>query len=683
MWFLPSRGRPDNIKRFIVAYKDTAATTPIILWLDEDDAENYADIELPENWIKLVMPRFGGTGIMTNKFYDLYPNEKWYGLLGDDVLPKTQNWDVKLVAAAGLDGLAYGNDLISGEKHAAHPVVGCALVKKLGWLALPGCQRIYIDDALMYAAKLEGKCTYLPEVILEHLHFSVEKSKFDAVYKKEHNDSDKKIFDTWVASYKKPVTFVCVNWGNYCGKGADYVNILFDSVCRNLAYGVTGRFVCFTDSPEGYAQGIETRELPKGVFGWWNKLYLFKAGLFSFGERIIFLDLDTVIVSEMDSIISYDGEFATLRDFYFPERYAPAIIAWKAGACTDIWESYEAAGKPTDLPLGDLSWINQLFSKTGYKPDILQDLYPNKICSYKKDAKFTFGKDVSIVCFHGEPRPHEAGGWVDNVWKVGGSSIGLGNFHCNVSDAILEKNIIHNIKNYSLHIIRKARQKTDFTAIIVGGAPSIQEHLNIIKLMADSPRTVLFGLNNVPKYLYDNKILVNAGILVDAREQNIEFYENIGAFELSRLPFNMLVASWVSPIILEKIKKFNMFHMASDLNMRIAKDGGLFIGGGRTVGLVGLALIVALGYRNIHIFGYDSSFTDGEHHAYSQASNDKDPVIDVTYQDRTFKTTPWMAKQAEDFIELSQALMKENVTLTVHGDGLLPYIAQCISIQPE
>lgn len=701
MWFLPSRGRPDNIKRFFEAYRDTEATTPGVLWLDDDDSHNYHDIEFPEGWDRLVMPRMGGTGKMTNKFYELYPNEPWYGLIGDDVLPRTKHWDKLLVEAAGLDGLAYANDLLRGEAHAAHPVVGGRLVRKLGWLALPGCDRTYIDDALMFAAKKEGKCKYVPEVVLEHLHFSVGKSEFDDTYQKSHGDNDRRIFEAWVASFQKPVTFVCVSWGNYCGKGAEYVNVLYDSVCRNLQAGFPGRFICFTDDTEGLNKQIETRSLPEGITGWWNKLYLFKEGLFEEGERIIFLDLDTIIVAELDDIVRYDGEFATLRDFYNPERVGPAIMMWRAGALTNIWQSYKDAEFPTDLPLGDLSWINKVFHETGYKPEILQDLFPEKICSYKRDAKFTVPKKASIVCFHGEPRPHEAGGWVENVWKVGGSTKGLGNFHCNVDDEKLTNNILQNISRYPNNILKDLSEPTNDVAILVGGGPSLLDNnesdINLIRAMQQNGAHV-FGLNNTAKYLRSLNCRVKGLVLVDAREENCQFIDQ-------DIAENYYVSSWVSSKILDKIEEY-AFDSAQNLNpslkpedwqdpslitiFNIAADvvfnntkGGLYIGGGRTVGLIALALLKVLGYRTIHIFGYDSSYKDGKHHAYQQRLNDGDQIIEVEYAGRSFTTTPWMAKQAEDFIDLSRALVEQGVALIIHGDGLLPHIAKSLENNME
>ena len=43
---------------------------------------------------------------------------------------------------------------------------------------------------------------------------------------------------------------------------------------------------------------------------------------------------------------------------------------------------------------------------------------------------------------------------------------------------------------------------------------------------------------------------------------------------------------------------------------------------------------------------------------------------------RTFKSTPWMIKQVQQFQELALQLAEAGVVITVAGDGLLPFVAQ-------
>lgn len=202
MWFLPTRSRPNSLQRFFDHYVITKATSPGVVWLDDDDINLtlYKSIQLPANWKMVVAPNYNkGTGYITNLFFEMFPNEPFYGLLGDDVIPKTYQWDRKLIETAGNDGLAYGDDGIN-PSHAAHPCVGGDLVRGLGWLALPGLDRIYIDNALHEVAKRAGKAYFMPNVKTEHLHFSTGKSPFDKTYEKSHNARDKEIYEAWLAT---------------------------------------------------------------------------------------------------------------------------------------------------------------------------------------------------------------------------------------------------------------------------------------------------------------------------------------------------------------------------------------------------------------------------------------------------------------------------------------------------
>ena len=124
---------------------------------------------------------------------------------------------------------------------------------------------------------------------------------------------------------------VCLQQGNYCGRGTEYVNVLYDAVSRNLAEGMAGVFECFTDQPEGLAPGIVARPLPApGAPGWWGKLGLFRAGLWPEGDRVLLFDLDTLIEGAIEELATYAGPFAALEDFYRPGGLQSSVMAWPA-----------------------------------------------------------------------------------------------------------------------------------------------------------------------------------------------------------------------------------------------------------------------------------------------------------------------------------------------------------------
>lgn len=205
------------------------------------------------------------------------------------------------------------------------------------------------------------------------------------------------------------LSVVVVQTNDYLGRGAEYVKKLRRQVRKHLT--IPHEFFVVTDDPASFYPRMKVK--PATLPGWWEKLRLFKAGMFP-GGRVLFLDLDTFIVGNIDDIASYDGQFATLRDFWRKDGLGPAVMLWRTDADLGIWEEWEAAGKPMKLANGDQGWLEQHFGNR--KPDILQDRFQGRFVSYKTHCTTCIPEGASVVCFHGKPRPHEATGWAKEYW---------------------------------------------------------------------------------------------------------------------------------------------------------------------------------------------------------------------------------------------------------------------------
>ncbi len=198
MWILPSRSRPQNLKRLI----EVGLPTPIFVRLDKDDPmlQGYMDICWPCERRSFIGERVALSEVY-NRMLKARPDLDWYGFLADDVIPETPGWDRLLVEAAGKDGLAFGDDGINGDTHATHFVLGGDLVRSVGWLALPGLDRLYIDTVWNDIAVERDVRRYLPEVKLTHLHFSNRRAMRDKTYKKHNKARDKSIYEAWTTEY--------------------------------------------------------------------------------------------------------------------------------------------------------------------------------------------------------------------------------------------------------------------------------------------------------------------------------------------------------------------------------------------------------------------------------------------------------------------------------------------------
>lgn len=170
---------------------------------------------------------------------------------------------------------------------------------------------------------------------------------------------------------------------------------------------VDHRFVCLSDVDVPCERiGLET-EWP----GWWAKLELWRPGTFS--DRVLYFDLDTLIVDDISALATYEGNRAALDDFFDPVLAATGVMAFDGAQTDDAW-SYITSS------LTYFGGRSDLFLRPIFKDaDRLQSLYPGLIGSYKAHHLSHGPKHHSVVCFHGKPRitDMQADHWVYQYWE--------------------------------------------------------------------------------------------------------------------------------------------------------------------------------------------------------------------------------------------------------------------------
>jgi len=200
MWILATRSRPENCKRFIDAWITTNASTPVYVRIDNDDPalDELLKLPWPTEFKVVVGPREGLRAAM-QELYIQNPNEPWYGLLADDLVPQTKSWDTILVKKAGSDAISYPNDLGGKPRCPTHPVVGGNLVRAIGWFGFPVVQHLYVDAAWQIVGEGLGKLYRLQDVVVEHVHPFWQKAVKDKIYveNKKRAANDKTEFLKW------------------------------------------------------------------------------------------------------------------------------------------------------------------------------------------------------------------------------------------------------------------------------------------------------------------------------------------------------------------------------------------------------------------------------------------------------------------------------------------------------
>lgn len=207
--------------------------------------------------------------------------------------------------------------------------------------------------------------------------------------------------------------------------------------------------------------------------------------------------------------------------------------------------------------------------------------------------------------------------------------------------------------------------------VICGGGPSLADH--IVAIRAKQSRGFhVYALNGAAAFLKSHGIQPNAVVMVDARPQNIEFVTPADP------EITYFVGSGCDPAVFDALQgqKVHMMHIAAvdgavDMIAEL-NPGCSILMSASTVGLQALNLMHVLGYRIVHLYGYDSSNRSGAHHAYAQPLNDEQALREFQFQGKSYSASGPMASQAEQFAINYRKWTSQGMDLQVFGDGLLP-----------
>lgn len=180
-------------------------------------------------------------------------------------------------------------------------------------------------------------------------------------------------------------------------------------------------FFCFSDDnnlkQNNTLKNIKIVPLKYNLNGWWSKFEVYQLG-----GPCLYLDLDTIIISNINHIINIlePYELVYLRDVYHKDYLQASMLYWnndKNFILNEFLDNFKNIDQldfhkryhTPDRPFSDQDILHIIFQKYNLSINFFQDI-TNEIVSYKADLNNgnNFNENIhKIIFFHGKPRPWE------------------------------------------------------------------------------------------------------------------------------------------------------------------------------------------------------------------------------------------------------------------------------------
>lgn len=231
------------------------------------------------------------------------------------------------------------------------------------------------------------------------------------------------------------------------------------------------------------------------------------------------------------------------------------------------------------------------------------------------------------------------------------------------------------------------------TAIICGGGPSLVDHLGTIRKLYKRRDHKIICTNKTHDFLVKRNFRPWAVVLLDPMPHVADYVK------LATPDTRVLIAGQCHEDTFKAMAHADcyLWHAGDNqddemipvsLLQREYKDRDWkVIGGGNTGGLRAVYVSQSVGFRRVHLFGFDSSMRNGSLYAYDKAhpldAAEGPATLRMNGHTEEFFTNEHMARQVENFQDMLKQVMLWNKygawegldDIIVHGDGMLPACA--------
>lgn len=186
----PTRKRKKNVQRLIDSALNTACdrkNIEFVFYIDNDDLETIDYLNNQTQHTNILF--LNGARIilseMWNRCYEKSSSDIVM-LCGDDIVFRSENWDTKVLKEFDKYGdkiiFVHGDDLCHGSNLGTHGFLHKNWIKTIGYAAPPYFSCDFTDTWITEVSNIIKRHIYLPDVITEHMHPSLNKAELDLTH---------------------------------------------------------------------------------------------------------------------------------------------------------------------------------------------------------------------------------------------------------------------------------------------------------------------------------------------------------------------------------------------------------------------------------------------------------------------------------------------------------------------
>lgn len=190
---------------------------------------------------------------------------------------------------------------------------------------------------------------------------------------------------------------------------ADAVNRLSRQLAEHLT--IPHDVVCITDNPAGLDSGIRVVPLwqdARELGGCYSRLRAFAPDMDKvIGPRFAWIDLDSVIVGSMDSVLARPEPIVLYRSNSVEGTpYNGSMLLMNAGARPQVWDSFDPARSPAITAAAGLTGTDQAWISHVLGPDEAVWSNTDGVMHFMRDCVPDLPDHSRIVFFPGVQKMH-------------------------------------------------------------------------------------------------------------------------------------------------------------------------------------------------------------------------------------------------------------------------------------